>query len=352
MKKIINKIIQRQAKAPETSGRITNETVAEHRERVLAGGRKFKYPLQYTKRRVLWLSVTIGVAATAFFVAIFMWVLYVGQSYDQFTYGLTRALPVPVAKVDTEWVRYSDYLSGLRSAVNYLTTKEAFNFNSADGARVLEYQKRLALDSAIQNAFIAKLASQHNIKVSDSEVNEFVKKQVSGKFGVSESDYRRVIQDYYGWTFDEYKDAVHKELLAKKVNAALDTPSRQAIQEVVRQSSQGVAFADLAKAWSEDNATKANGGDVGFVSKNSDDPNGLVAAASALQPGQVSGIIEGTDGFYLVKLLERSSAGDVHFAKIFIAYKQVAQQISDLRKQNKVNEFIKVDQIANSVNRQ
>ena len=33
--------------------RITNDTVAEHREKVLAGGRKLKYPLQYTKRKLV-----------------------------------------------------------------------------------------------------------------------------------------------------------------------------------------------------------------------------------------------------------------------------------------------------------
>ena len=31
----------------EAGGRITNETVAEHRERILSEARKFKYPLQY-----------------------------------------------------------------------------------------------------------------------------------------------------------------------------------------------------------------------------------------------------------------------------------------------------------------
>ena len=47
MKKLLRKALGKNAPPPpETGGRITNETVAEHRERVLAGGRKFKYPLQ------------------------------------------------------------------------------------------------------------------------------------------------------------------------------------------------------------------------------------------------------------------------------------------------------------------
>src|SRR5665811_1430574 len=33
--------------------RITNETVAEHREAVLSGARKYIYPLQHSKRRIV-----------------------------------------------------------------------------------------------------------------------------------------------------------------------------------------------------------------------------------------------------------------------------------------------------------
>lgn len=42
----------RRAKTP-TSKLVTNDTVAEHREKILAGGRKFKYPIQYSKHKVI-----------------------------------------------------------------------------------------------------------------------------------------------------------------------------------------------------------------------------------------------------------------------------------------------------------
>lgn len=351
MKKMLHKILKSSAKPPETGGRITNETVAEHRERVLAGGRKFKYPLQYTKHRVLFISIIIGVLALIIFVAFFVWQLYFAQAYDKFTYGLTRVLPVPVAKVDTEMVHYSDYLSELRSAIHYLTTKEAVNFNSADGRRQLDYQKRLALDKAIRDAYIAKLAVQNNVSVSAKEVDDFVQRQVSSnKLGVSEEVYRQVISDYYDWTFDEYKNSVRQEMLGRKVSAKLDTEARASITHVIEELVAGRSFADVARDRSEDLLSKGNGGDVGFVSKNSEDPNGIIAAASALQPGAISDIIEGTDGFYIVRLLEKRDTGDVHFAKIYISYKVISQKLADLKKQNKINEYIKVDPIANPIN--
>lgn len=353
MKKMLNKMLKQGSKPPETGGRITNETVAEHRERVLAGGRKFKYPLQYTKHRVLIISIIISVFALLVFVGFFFWQLYFAQAYDKFTYGITRVVPVPVAKVDTEMVRYSDYLSELRSAVHYLTTKEAVNFNSADGKRQLDYQKRLALDKAISDTYIAKLARDNNVNVGGKEVDEFVQKQIaSNKLGVKEDVYKQVINDYYDWSFDEYKNSVRKELLSKKVNAALDKDAKAKVDQIMQQISAGGDFAAIAAAQSEDPLTKVNGGDVGFVSKNSEDPNGLIAAASTLQPNQTSSPIEGTDGFYLVKLLEKRDTGDVRFAKIFVSYKLVAQKLADLKKDNKINEYIRVDQIENPIQSQ
>lgn len=351
MKKALHKLLKRSSqKPPETGGRITNETVAEHREKVLAGGRKFKYPLQYTKHRVLFISLLISVLSVVLFVAFFAYQLYVGQAYDKFTYELTRVIPVPIAKVDNQWVKYSNYLSELRSSVHYLTTKEAVNFNSADGKRVLDYQKRLALDKAIRDAYIANLASQHNISVSNEEVDNFVNKQIaSNNLGVTQDVYKQVISDYYDWTFDEYKASVRREILSKKVNAALDTDSHNKADWVVQQLAAGVNFADVAKLASEDPISKAQGGDVGFVSKSSDDPNGLIAAASQLQVGQTSGVINGSDGFYVIKLLEKRDNGDVHFAKIFVAYKVVAKELADFKKQGKVTELIKVNQIANPI---
>ena len=246
---MLNKVFKK-SHGPETGGRITNETVAEHRERVLAGGRKFKYPLQYTKHRILFISVVISVLALIIFICFFIWQLYFAQAYDRFTYGLTRVLPVPVAKVDNDFVRYSDYLSELRSAVHYLTTKEAVNFNATDGKRQLDFYKRLALDKAIRNALVGKLANDNKVTVTAKEVDDFVRRQLeSKKLGVTEEDYKRVISDYYDRSFDEYKNAVRQELLHKKVNATLDKDSRAKAQLAVDQIvTAGADFGEIGRA--------------------------------------------------------------------------------------------------------
>ena len=61
MKKIKLKRSKKQP-APAAS-RITNETIAEHREQILAGGRRFKYPIQYTKHKLIINTVLISMAS-------------------------------------------------------------------------------------------------------------------------------------------------------------------------------------------------------------------------------------------------------------------------------------------------
>lgn len=343
MKKALNKVFKRSGKRPETGGRITNETIAEHRERVLAGGRKFKYPLQYTKRRVLIMSIIIVVIATIGFVAFVGWQLYSAQGTGQFIYRISQVAPVPVAKVDGQLVRYSDYLLELRSAIHYLTTKEAINFNSPDGKRQLDYQKRLALDKAIQNTYVAKIARENKISVSGREVDDFVKQQISSnRLGVSEDVYKQVIHDYYNWSFDEYKNSVKEQLLRKKVASTIDTEARRKTEELLVQIRNGADFTTLAKASSEDPNSKALGGDIGFQStKNAEDPHSIMAAAASLQPGTVSNAIEGVDGFYIIKLLEKREH-EIHLAKIFISYKELDKRLADLKKNSKIKEYIQV----------
>jgi hypothetical protein len=348
MKKLLRKAFNRQTTAPpETGGRITNETVAEHRERVLAGARKFKYPLQYTKHRLWIISIVIVVVTTFSFFGFCAWQLYSVQTTDKLMYRLTQLVPLPIAKVDGEWVRYSDYLLELRSAIHYLSTKEAVNFNSDDGRRQLDYQKRLAMDKAIENTVVARLAREQAISITDQEVNDFVKGQISSdRLGVSEDVYRQVIRDYYDWSFDEYKNSIRQQLLRKKVMAKLDQESRTKAEAILKKINGGGDFAAIAKKESEDILSKDQGGDVGLVNKDTDDPNGLIVAAAALKPNQVSKVIEGVDGLYVLKLLEHREGGDLHFAKIYVSYKILEKKMEELRDKKLLEEYVTVGQVA------
>jgi parvulin-like peptidyl-prolyl isomerase len=68
-------------------------------------------------------------------------------------------------------------------------------------------------------------------------------------------------------------------------------------------------FALLASTQSEDAATRATGGDLGFIDKNSRLPKALVEAALSLKtPGDVAGPIRTDSGYEIVRLVSRRGA--------------------------------------------
>ena len=99
--------------------RITNDTVAEHREAVLAGARKFIYPLQHSKHRVVRTSAILLVTALIAFFSFVGLELYKFQSTATFLYDVTKVIPLPVAKAGTSWISYESYLFELKRNMHY-----------------------------------------------------------------------------------------------------------------------------------------------------------------------------------------------------------------------------------------
>jgi parvulin-like peptidyl-prolyl isomerase len=322
--------------------RITNETVAEHREQILAGGRRFKYPMQYARIRLIRNTVIIAVVTILSLSAVTWWQLYSAQTTNKIFYRVSEIFRLPVANVDGENVAYSYYLLELRSSIHFLSGKNT-NFNSDDGKRQLLYQKRLAMNKATTAAYATKLAKENNITVSDKEINDFITRTLNeSNLSTNQDVYSRAIKDYYGWEYDEFKTSLRYKLLARKVAQAIDTNAKQKAQSLAEQLKvSGADFVAIAKQNSDEPGAAQSGGDQGFIPKTSQDANGLVATAARLQPGQISGVIAGTDGYYIIKLAE-SNAEQVRYSQIFVSFKEFNTRLAALRDKNQIKEYISV----------
>src|SRR3982750_2933118 len=86
--------------------RITNETVAEHREEVLSSARKYIYPLQHSAHRVVIISISLLVVVVVAFATYCLLALYKFHSSSTFIYRITQVIPFPAAKAGTRYVAY------------------------------------------------------------------------------------------------------------------------------------------------------------------------------------------------------------------------------------------------------
>ncbi len=346
MKKVFSKI--RREKEPEPPARITTETLAEHREKVLAGGRRFKYPVQYARHKLVFNAIIISVAALLLLIATFVWQLYFAQNTSDFMYRVTRVIPVPVAIVDGKWVSYSDYLMKYRSSMHYLEEKERLDPNSEDGKRQSDFVKNQAMDDAIADAYAAKLARELNLSVSNVELEEFLKQQrISPDGEVSEATYDAVILDYYGWSPDEYRQAMRAKLLRQKVAFAVDELAQNTANRIETSIKGGAKnLKQITTNTNKSGNLDVVFGALGFLPKTNQD-GGISAAAAQLKKGQISGPIQSTtgDGLYFVKLID-SDDTRVNYEYIQVPLTVFTERLSAAQAADgTVNELIKIPEL-------
>lgn len=339
MKRVIKKL--QRNKQPESPARITNDTVAEHRERVLAGGRKFKYPIQYSKHRLVINSIIIGIVAIIVAITALYLQLYVRNDTSRFMYRVTQLIPVPVAKVDGEFVRYSDYLLRYRSSEHYLRQQDNVVLGSADGKRQLESIRRKELDAVEFDGYVRKVAREKGVEVSDAEIDATIQATVKNQ-GVSLDAFEKtVLNNFYDWSMPEYRSVVKSALLRRKVAASIDDPARQKINQVEAQLKSGQDFHELARQVSEDPYTKANGGVVGQVPLTNQDATGVLSAVKALEVNQTTSVITASNGYYIAKLVSKDDK-NINYAQIYIAFTKLNADYSAVKKSS-IKEYIKID---------
>ena len=328
--------------AIQTIPRITNETVAEHREEVLSSARKYIYPLQHSAHRVVLISVSLFVAGAIIFFSYCLLALYKFKSTSTFVYAVTQVIPFPVARAGAHFVSYESYLFEVRHYIHYYQTQQKVDFNSTSGKQQLTTFRQRALDSVVNDSYIKRLAKQHNISVTEQEVNNqitLVRNQ--NRLGSNDQVFSDVLKEFWGWSVDDFKRELKQQMLAQKVVSTLDTATQARAQNVLTQVQQGGNFSDLAKQYSDDISTKANGGDFGFLidKSNRDIAPQTIDALFKLKPGETSGLVNTGTALEIVRV--QSVEGDkVRAAHIMFAFKSVDAYVKPLRDQKKPSLYI------------
>lgn len=296
------------AKPETTDVRVTNETVAAHREEVLGSARKYIYPLQASKHRVVQISVGIFIVATVSFFTFCLLELYKFQATSSFIYGIARVIPFPVAVVDNRYlVSYSDYLFELRHYMHYYETQQHVDFGTAAGKQQLAVFRQRSLDQVLQNAYVQQLAKQHHVAVTNQEVDQAVALVRSqNRLGANDQVFENVLSEFWGWSVDDFRHELSQELLAQKVVSVLDSSTHDRANQALVELQRGVDFATLAKQISDDASTRQNGGDYGILvsQSNTDIAPQVVAELFQLHPGQYSGVINTGYSLEIVKVLD------------------------------------------------
>lgn len=331
------------AEALSNLPRITNETVAEHREEVLSSARKYIYPLQHSKGRIIKISTALFAVAVVVFFVYCVTALYKVKSTSTFLYEVTRVLPFPVAKAGPSFVAYENYLFELRHLIHYYEIQQKEDLGGKD-KRHYEALCKESLQKVIDDAYVKQLAAKNGITVSNREVNnQIALVKAQNRLGSNDQMLADVLKQFWGWSVSDFRRELKTQLLAQKVASHLDTATTARANNALAALYQGKDFAALATEVSDDAATKAGGGQYGaLISKsNRDVPPQVVDALFKLQPGQTSGVINTGYTLEIVKVI-KVEGDKVQAAHISFAIKPIGEYIKPLKEQKKAKHFISV----------
>ncbi len=191
---------------------------------------------------------------------------------------------------------------------------------SPSGQERLKNLQQQILDQIINDAIIAQQAEKEGVKLTEDELNAQLVQAVQDVGGVDKfNDYLSTNQISVSDLCTHLRANYLGEAMLNRVTSALPSnvdqvharhillTSSSRAQSVLTQVRQGRDFAALAQLYSEDEASKSNGGDLGWF------PRGVMelqfeVAAFQLMPGQASDIVQTRFGYHIIKVEERDSS--------------------------------------------
>lgn len=316
------------------------EKFEERREEVLAKGRKFKYPMQFTKHRLVIMTIIIAIVALVL-AGFFGWfLLYKSQSTGDVLYRLTTVLPVPVATIDGEDVKYSDYLMIYRSSIAPVVQQNGdFSTDSEDADNIQNAYKRFALDAAEDYTYAIKLARQLGIEVTEEMIDKsFDDHRTIGGTDRSKENFLSVLKDNFGLSESEYRRMLYLSLIkaevAKKIDGEANKKAEEARQKVLANGGDFKAVAEELGIEYEE-----TGGLIDVMNVD----GGRSNVAYSLEPGKISDIFLslGGDAYYIVKLNEKSDSR-VNYVSLKIPFTEFNNRLKNVREENRVVEHIEI----------
>ena len=301
------------------------QKVEERREEVLSAGRKFKYPLQMTKHRVVINTVLIAVVVFGIIATSFWLALYKFNMTDELLFRISKFIPVAVANVDGEEVRFSDYLMFYRSSIQSIE-RQSSQIDSEGGSidDLRNQYKRAALDEA-----------------HDEIVAEFNRHLSVGGVTRSEESFMKIVDDNFGLSKSEYERMLYLSLMKSKVEMAIDTVANETATKVEQMlASNNGNYTAVANSLGDAVMYEETGGLVS--NKNID--GGRATEASKLEVGGQTGkfISMNGDGYYFVKLVAKNE-GEVNFVSIKVPFTEFGRRMDAVRAADSVKEYITID---------
>lgn len=206
----------------------------------------------------------------------------------------------------------------VKDLVTIMVVSDAAKKKGYDKSRAFKKQIQLIRDQLLATAYLTK--------------------EIFGNVTVSDKD----AEDYYGKNrkvFERPEQLRARHILIAVRQDAGDDEKKTAktkAEGILARIKKGEDFAKLAGEFSDDPGSKQKGGELGFFPKNSMIPP-FDKAAFELEPGGVSGVVETSFGYHIIKAEEKKKAEIPPYDAVKEDAKALALQAA---KQERLGRFI------------
>lgn len=171
-------------------------------------------------------------------------------------------------------------------------------------------------DEQVRQYYESNAAAFEIPEAADVEFLALDRAALAASATVAESELRT----YYEQNKSRYGEPAQRQashiLVKAEGDAAAKASARQKAEAVLAEVRAAPAtFAEIAKARSEDPGSAAQGGDLGYFSREMM-VGPFAEAAFAMKPGQISDLVESEFGFHIILLTGEKAGGEKPFAEV------------------------------------
>lgn len=325
--------------------------IESERKKILSTGKRFVRPLTMNPQRALKITGLIIAGLIIVITAAFAVLIYRYQSDSDMVYRASQIIPYPAACIGGssqvlpypslcaggEHIGYDDYLFELRTLKQYSQNPigggEGADFTTEEGEKQLESLRVSALSRVQQKAVVQQLADENGVNVPQEKVQERVDRFIKSEGG--EEQLEDSLGEYYGWSIGDFKSEIRSQMLQQAI-------VRQKANQVLQKARAGnTDFAALAKKHSTDGSSQ-EGGDVGFVTNDSQFVDEFEKAALNLEKGEISGLVQTKFGFHILKATDKHPEKGTRISHILIDNSKLRNKMQNRLENSEKKSYIGV----------
>jgi peptidyl-prolyl cis-trans isomerase C len=217
-----------------------------------------------------------------------------------------------------------------------------------------DVKKRFPSEEEYKKALSTMKISESDIKKDIKEklaINALIDLKISKKIVVSDKE-TKAFYDTHPDLFKQPEQVRASHILIKVEPGADQQKKTQAVQKikkVQKELKDGQEFAMLAKKYSEDKGSSANGGDLGYFARGQM-VKPFEDAAFGMKPNEVSDIVETQFGYHLIKVYDKKPGKILTYDEIKDlltkrlrqekTQQEVAKYIAELKTAAKIKKYI------------